>query len=68
MMTIYQSDKIGGGNMRKQGQSQEEYCKGCILNIACNVILEDDESCGDMATEDERDFAIASGDFSVQGK
>jgi len=54
--------------MRKQGQSQEEYCKGCVLNIACNVILEDDESCGDMATEDERDFAIASGDFSVKGK
>ena len=37
----------GGENMRKQGQSQEEYCKGCVLNIACNVILEDDESCED---------------------
>jgi hypothetical protein len=28
---------------------QERYCRGCILNIACNVILKDGESCGDRA-------------------
>ena len=39
--------------LRKQGQSQEEYCKGCILRNVCNVILKDDESCEDMAQRDE---------------
>jgi hypothetical protein len=29
------------------GESQDKYCRGCILNIACNVILKDGESCGD---------------------
>ena len=58
--------------MRKQGQSQEEYCKGCVLNIACNVILEDDESCEDkmnnegkiilerVTTEELKDYVMGS--------
>jgi hypothetical protein len=29
--------------------SQDEYCRGCILNIACNVLLRPGESCGDRA-------------------
>ena len=32
---------------RIMGPSQDEYCRGCILNVACNVILKDGESCGD---------------------
>jgi hypothetical protein len=28
---------------------QERYCRGCVLNVACNVILKDGESCGDRA-------------------
>jgi hypothetical protein len=31
------------------GPSQDEYCRGCILNIACNVVLRDGEACGDRA-------------------
>jgi len=30
---------------------QERYCRGCILNIACNVVLKEGESCGDKAGE-----------------
>ena len=34
-------------NKRKVETSQEDYCRGCILNIACNVVLGPGESCGD---------------------
>jgi hypothetical protein len=31
------------------GESQDKYCRGCILVPGCNVILKDGESCGDRA-------------------
>ena len=48
-------------------QPQEDYCSDCLIRQegACNVILKDGEECGDKITEEERDFAIASGDFNL---
>jgi hypothetical protein len=54
---------------RKVEGSQEDYCRGCILNVACNVVLKDGESCGDRAglSDLEYDEWEALGD-NVPGK
>jgi hypothetical protein len=47
-MTEDEPEDIGGAE-KLMWPSQDEYCRGCVLNIACNVVLRDGESCGDRA-------------------
>ena len=35
----------------RQGESQEDYCADCLCSVACNVMLRDDESCGDYVKD-----------------
>ena len=36
---------------RRVEESQDEYCRGCILRPGCNVVLKEGESCGDRVVE-----------------
>lgn len=40
-------------NERVIKDSQDEYCRGCILKNVCNVILKDGEVCGDRVEQDK---------------
>jgi hypothetical protein len=47
---------------RKVEGSQEDYCRGCILNVACNVVLKDGESCGDRVSPAPRTRVLINGE------
>ena len=42
---------LGSADVPQGGR--DEYCRGCILNIACNVVLKDGEVCGDRSSRKE---------------